>query len=624
MTTGLDTGSRQAPLAVEPVTARSPRLTFANLVRSEWLKFWSVRSLPIILAVALGLVPLIGIPLAVLGVVQFDTLDEAAKAAVDPRAVPLAGVQLAVLVFGMLGAVALGGEYTTGAIRTTFLAAPRRGAVVLAKAVVLVAVVVPPQALVASVTFWIAQRILTARDLGVALSEGGVAPAIAGSALAAGGSALLGLAAGAVVRRSAGAIAALAVVLLLLPPLIGLVPGRAGRAVASLLPSAATGALSTVQGSGPDQVTLDGITSRWAATHPTAAADGGFTVAVVTGDGRVFTSAAGATADGTPLQPDDWMHMGSVTKTYVATALLSAQADGLLDLDDPVAWYLPGPPGPPGITVRELLNMTGGVPDYVTTEAWREGVLADPGRRWDLDEAASLIPDGAGERGRYAYSSSGYLMAGLVLEAVTGQDWEAAVRSRVLAPLGLVATDTRGEGHPVVPAVFLDGDDRPRTVTSADYVSTESTAGPAGGMAATAADLARFGRALLTGQALPAPQRDEMRQFGDRGGYGLGFVDFAVITRDGDDSLLHGEGNNGEIPGFGGVLLTYPESGTVVAMLRTSDRVDNLSTAAMVASGLGVDRRPGELTTARAAALLIGQVLVSLGLAVWLVRRRDA
>jgi hypothetical protein len=112
--------------------------------------------------------------------------------------------------------------------------------------------------------------------------------------------------------------------------------------------------------------------------------------------------------------------MGSITKTYVAVALLRAQARGLVDLDRPVTAYLEDVPGAPGVTVRQLLQMRSGIPDHVDGDAWVEAVTAAPARSWRLREVLSLVPDDIRRPGSFEYSNTNYLLAGLVLERATG------------------------------------------------------------------------------------------------------------------------------------------------------------------------------------------------------------
>src|SRR3712207_777673 len=133
-----------------------------------------------------------------------------------------------------------------------------------------------------------------------------------------------------------------------------------------------------------------------------------------------------------------------MTKVATATTAVSLHAEGLLDLDAPVDTYLPGHPQGRGgrPTVRQLLSHTAGLGNPLPIRWVRpEAAPADP-------EALSTVVTrhGASKRPpgeRAAYSNIGYLLAGRVIEAVTGTPVEHCVTERVLAPLGLTRTGFR-------------------------------------------------------------------------------------------------------------------------------------------------------------------------------------
>ncbi|MEU2507483.1 ABC transporter permease subunit [Streptomyces sp. NPDC007863] len=201
---------------------------FRHLLRSEWIKLWSLRSTPYVLGVG-GLV--------VTGICvnaarsNADRLDRGPRPGPDgaPDAAPFAfdalgtafvdpAWQLLMVLAACLGAAALSGEYATGLARTTFAAVPDRRSVVAAKAVVVTAVLLVFGAGVALASFAATQALL--RDHGgLSLSDPGAARAVVASALLAPVCGLVGMAAGALVRHAAGAAVTVIGVLLLLPAL---------------------------------------------------------------------------------------------------------------------------------------------------------------------------------------------------------------------------------------------------------------------------------------------------------------------------------------------------------------------------------------------------------------------
>jgi ABC-2 type transport system permease protein len=154
---------------------------------------------------------------------------------------------LAQLLIGVLGVLVITGEYSTGVIRSTLSAVPKRLPVLWAKAGVLAVVTGMPMLVAVFTAFFTGQAILSGDGTGVALTDPGVLRAVLGSVGFLAGVALLGLAIGAIVRNTAGAIGALVAILLLLRGLLGLVlPNGWGDTVVSYLPSNAAAAFTTV------------------------------------------------------------------------------------------------------------------------------------------------------------------------------------------------------------------------------------------------------------------------------------------------------------------------------------------------------------------------------------------
>jgi len=203
-----------------PVRAR-------DLLASEWTKFRSVRSTYWSLLVA------VVTPVAVSAVVAFAfTSARNQGPPPDPLLPEVISLEYAVIAVSVMGVLAFSAEYSTGLIRVTFSAAPRRRAVLAAKAVVLAVVTLAAGELVAFVSFWLVQAILAGHGQGVSLGYPGVAGAVLSAGLLLCVCALLGLALGAIVRHTAGGIAA-TVAVILVPGILALLPapwnGRLGR-----------------------------------------------------------------------------------------------------------------------------------------------------------------------------------------------------------------------------------------------------------------------------------------------------------------------------------------------------------------------------------------------------------
>ena len=245
-------------MTTRPATTARPagpagqRVTQARVVRSEWTKLRTVPSTAWSLLATLALVVGAGALYSLLREARPPT-DAAARAAFDPVAVSLTGVQLAQLAVGILGVLLIAGEYATGTIRVSLAAVPRRLPVLWGKAVVVglaTLVLCLPAALAA---FLVGQSILSTEHLDIALSAPGVARAVVGSALYLSAIGLLGLALGALLRSTAGAVSGLFAILFAPQLLSGLLPAAWSDRIYPYLPVPAGVAVTAVQ---PDPAAL--------------------------------------------------------------------------------------------------------------------------------------------------------------------------------------------------------------------------------------------------------------------------------------------------------------------------------------------------------------------------------
>jgi D-alanyl-D-alanine carboxypeptidase len=337
------------------------------------------------------------------------------------------------------------------------------------------------------------------------------------------------------------------------------------------------------------QEQVNEFVSNWVSAHPDVATTAGISIAVSTPTTTLLAAGGHAGSTDRPLTTDTWMRMGSVTKTYLATALLRLDADGRIDLDAAVTTFLPSSPVPDGTTVRQLLAMTAGLPDFLANPAWRTGLADDPARRWTLADVMTLVPNTSPTPGAYSYCNTCYIVAGQILEQVTGTDYRSALHELVLDPLGLQNTDTTGDGHDPADGTIIvaDGVAPLPTKTLPSYNAFETTAGTAGCMVATAADVAHFGRSLLDGEALAPTQWDEMRRYDTKGHYGLGYADFGGITA-GEAITLPAFGNYGEISGFTTALLVFPSADVVISVMTNHDDLSGLVVATDLGRSLGL------------------------------------
>ncbi|TQS43073.1 ABC transporter permease subunit [Cryptosporangium phraense] len=212
-------------------TTALERVTFRGTVASEWIKLRSLRSTTITLVALLAAV--IGFGLIAAASVGSGT--GPGRGASDPVGLSLAGVTLGQLIIGVLGVLVISGEYSTGMIRATFSAVPRRLPVLWAKTLVfgLVALAV---SLVAAFGAFFGAQVVLGSDA-ASIGDEHVLRAVLGAAVYLAGVGLLGLALGALLRHTAGAIGALVGIVLIAPGLVSLLPDSWSDAVAAYLPS---------------------------------------------------------------------------------------------------------------------------------------------------------------------------------------------------------------------------------------------------------------------------------------------------------------------------------------------------------------------------------------------------
>jgi ABC-2 type transport system permease protein len=229
-----------------PSLPHTGRVTQARVIVSEWTKLWSLRSTRYSIAAALLLI--VGVAALACGVVahNWPHMSLHDRQEFHPLEVNLAGVQIAQLAIGVLGVLVITGEYSTGMIRATMAAVPKRLPVLWAKAIVygfVVLVLAVPTTLIA---FVLGEAILARQNIDIAFSHPGVARAVLGAALYLTVIGLFGLGIGAIVRNTAGGIATFAGILFVLPPLMNVLPATWNDAASRYLPLDAGQAIMTL------------------------------------------------------------------------------------------------------------------------------------------------------------------------------------------------------------------------------------------------------------------------------------------------------------------------------------------------------------------------------------------
>ncbi|MGZ4334312.1 MAG: ABC transporter permease [Gaiellaceae bacterium] len=223
--------------AVTAVAQATPRVTPARVLRAEWTKFWTVRSTRWSLLVATVLT--IGFPILASTVIatHWGSRSPEERLNFNPLDPALVGSQIAQLAIGVLGVLVISSEYSTGMIRASLTAVPKRLPVLWAKAAVFATVtfaLMLPSVLIA---FFASQSILSRHDASYSWSHPGVARAVIGAALYLLVVAVLTVGIGTIVRNTAGGIAAFAAIFFVVPPLMNVLPTSWNDAISPYLPS---------------------------------------------------------------------------------------------------------------------------------------------------------------------------------------------------------------------------------------------------------------------------------------------------------------------------------------------------------------------------------------------------
>jgi D-alanyl-D-alanine carboxypeptidase len=328
---------------------------------------------------------------------------------------------------------------------------------------------------------------------------------------------------------------------------------------------------------------------RKALAELTAAGMAGVQVRVQEGrEGWTEVAGVERLGDDDPVPANGRFRVGSITKTFVATVVLQLVDEGKLTLDDPVVRHLPQYALDPRITVRMLLNHSSGLFNY-TGDVNADGTV-EPGIPLDGQEfvdrrfhvytpadlvAVSLAKPARFEPGaRFSYSNTNYVLAGELIQRLTGTPWGFQVNRRVVWPLGLRETVIPGT-WPGIPGPHAHGYLAYTHEGQAKIVDvtrlSPTWGGAAGEIISTTRDLNRFTGALLGGRLLPADLLTEMRTPGADPAYGLGLQ----LVDLGPECGGAYQGHTGGIHGY--VSFLFSNGDTRIAMSVTTGTVDPTS-----------------------------------------------
>ena len=261
-----------------------------------------------------------------------------------------------------------------------------------------------------------------------------------------------------------------------------------------------------------------------------------------------------------PVSDESLFEIGSISKQFVTAAVMLMNEEGKIALDDPIHAYLPYLPGEwIGVTVRQLMNHTSGIPDYEeirTYDVYRFRLTPEEVIRIAHSRPMDFEPG----TGRY-YSNTGYFLLSMIVERIDGQPLGKVLQRRIFEPLEM--NDTRlADPEAIIPnraaGYWVN---KAGELINRNPTETTSTLG-AGGLLSSVADLATWDAALYGDEFLSAESKKELwtpaiLPNGENTEYGLGW---RVTPYFGIPSQSH----SGQVAGFNTNFSRFPEQGFAV------------------------------------------------------------
>jgi len=176
-------------------------------------------------------------------------------------------------------------------------------------------------------------------------------------------------------------------------------------------------------------------------------------IAIVRDGQLVLTKAYGKANEGLPARPDLAYQIASNSKQFTAMAVLLLRDEGKLGLDDPVSKYIPGVTEGDRITIRQLLSHTSGLQDFWPQDYMFSDMTVPTTPQHIVDKWAKKPLDFQ-PGSRWQYSNTGYVVAGMIVEKVSGEPLLTYLNQRIFGPLGIRALDQDNTNTPAFPAGY--------------------------------------------------------------------------------------------------------------------------------------------------------------------------
>ena len=301
----------------------------------------------------------------------------------------------------------------------------------------------------------------------------------------------------------------------------------------------------------------------------------GISAAVYMPGRGTWKGAAGYSYGLVPIDTNMLFNIGSTTKTFVAAEILKLSEQGLIHLDDSIKDYLPAHVNiDSNITIRQMLNHTSGIGEILNSE-WQDSVNTYPNTWWEPQPTIdTFLPAPAFQAGTsWSYCNTNYVLLGLIIEHLRHDSLTHVLRTDFLNPLALNETFMHLREHFTNPVPHNWSN--PNMIVGQGYdassfsqVAASTSSSAAGGLYASAGDLAHWGYNLYSGAVISQASLQQMTTFINIAtyfnGYGLGCMRFSYAGKT-------YWGHAGNFFGMAASLFYYPQDGTTVAVLVNED-----------------------------------------------------
>jgi uncharacterized protein (TIGR02145 family) len=312
----------------------------------------------------------------------------------------------------------------------------------------------------------------------------------------------------------------------------------------------------------------------------------GVSATVIMPDGEVWNGTSGVSHGTTLITADMLFAAGSIGKIFTGATILKLAEEGELTLEDPLYKWLPVYPYIDStVTIRQLLNHTSGLYNYVDNDDYWEAIFDEPSKVWTPEEiilefnSESLFPKATD----WHYSQTGYNLLRMIIKKITGSEISTVNRARFWIPLGLTNTFTSmGEALTAnIAHGWWDLDDDGAYDDFFSWPRTAFSSGIAGEVWSTSEDLAKWARALFHDKSvLNQASLDQMLTFhspctGEEffsAGYGLGVVNFNPQLFNGLDAI----GHSGNAPGYAAASIYLPEYEVCIGLVDNTEEGESI------------------------------------------------